>query len=121
MSSFVYDTTGLKDMIERDSNSLDVIISKFIDFNNFSEFTLHIFATSNTTNVNYGSNSNSDIFIESPFKHSFPTTKSRSRKSQQRQSAVTIIETSSVNNVNCQGISTLFKHFCFCSMYKTSG
>ena len=43
-----------------------------------------------------------------------------SPKIQQRQSAVTIIETSSVNNVNCQGISTLFKHFYFCSMYKTS-
>ena len=67
------------------------------------------FATSNTTNVNDSSGSNSDVFVESPFKHSFPTTESRSEKSQkiqQRQSAVTITETSSVNNVSRQGIST---------------
>ena len=110
-------------MIERDSNGLDIIISKFIDFNNFNELTLHTFATSNTTNVDDSSGSTSDIFIELPFKHSFPTPKSRRRKSpkiQQRQSAATITETSSVNNVNDQGISTLFKHFYFCSIYKTS-
>ena len=79
-SSFVYGATGLKDIAGRDSKGLHIVISKFIDFNNFNEL-----ATSNTTNVNDSSDSNSDIFVESPFKYSFPTTESRSRKSQKIQ------------------------------------
>ena len=118
-SSFVYDATGLKYITGRDSKSLHIVISKFIDFNNFNELTLHTLATINTTNVNGSSDSNSNIFVESPFKISFPTNESRSRKSkkiQQRQRAVTITETSWINNVNNvspRGILTIFNHFYF--------
>ena len=118
-ASFVYDATGLKDITGRDSKSLHIVICKFIDFNNFNELTLHTLATINTTNVNGSSDSNSNIFVESPFKISFPTNESRSRKSkkiQQRQRAVTITETSWINNVNNvspRGILTIFNHFYF--------
>ena len=84
-SSFVYGATGLKDIAGRDSKGLHIVISKFIDFNNSNELTLHTFVTSNTTNVNDSSDSNSDIFVESPFKYSFPKTELRSRKSQKIQ------------------------------------
>ena len=116
-SSFVYDATGLKDITGRDSKSLHIVISKLIDFNKFNELTIHTFATNTTTNVNESSDSNSEIFVESPFKYSFPTKESRNRKSQkleQRQSAVTVTETSSVNNVNnlsLRGILTIFNQF----------
>ena len=33
--------TGLKDIAGRDSKSLHIAISNFIDFNNFNELTLH--------------------------------------------------------------------------------
>ena len=118
-SSLVYDATGLEDITGRDSKSLHIVVSKFIELNNFNELTLHTFATSNTTNVNDSCGSNSDIFAESPFKNSFPTNESRSRKIQKTQhcqSTVTITETSSVNNVNNvspRRILTIFNHFYF--------
>ena len=118
-SPFVYDATGLKDITGRDSKSLHIVISKFIDFNNFNELTLHTSATINTTNVNGSSDSNSNISVESPFKISFPTNESRSRKSkkiQQSQRAVTITEISWINNINNvspREILTIYNHFYF--------